>query len=355
MVMTLLLRTGGSGEWHEPVVTAYQNEAHLQEIILGSPQLLPAVPTPAVTAAEFATSEDCLLDVLCVSYDGTITLCECKLRKNPEIKRWIVGQLFAYASGLWRLSYDELDQRVGHGGAGSLESRMRDLLAAAGAADWDATAFRAAVTLNLARGRFRLIFAVDEITEELRRTVEFLNVHTTPGLSILALEVGYVEDGDVQVLVPKVYGAEIASQKEPIDRVAWDRDSFLDALKASRGESCADTVKTIMDWAADHGASDRFGTGKKYGSWYPTWQDGRGRAFSAWTDGMLSIDVWSLRGRDQFDEARFLQQLRERLAVTGLFLTPAKDSPSVQTAAIEDTASLHSLLEALAWVLEQPS
>jgi len=322
MVMTLLLRTGGTGEWHEPVVTAYQNEAHLQEIILDSPQLLPTVLTPAVTAAEFATSEDCLLDVLCMSWDGSITLCECKLRKNREIKRWIVGQLFAYASGLWQLSYDELDQRVGHGGAGSLESRMRDLQSAAGA-DWDATAFRAAVTLNLAKGWFRLIFAVDEITEELRRTVEFLNVHTTPGLSILALEVGYVEDGDVQVLVPKVYGAEIASQKEPIDRVAWDRDSFLDALKASCGESCAGTVRTIMDWAADHGASDRFGTGKKYGSWYPTWQDGRGRAFCAWTDGALSIDVGRLRGRDQFDEARFLQQLRERLAMTGLVLLNA--------------------------------
>ncbi len=64
--MTLLLRTGGSGEWHEPAITAYENEAHLQEIILGSPQLLPAVPTPAVTVAEFPTSEDCFLDILCV-------------------------------------------------------------------------------------------------------------------------------------------------------------------------------------------------------------------------------------------------------------------------------------------------
>ena len=230
---------------------------------------------------------------------------------------------------------------------------MRALLPVADAANWDPAAFRAAVAENLAQGRFRLVFTVDEITEELRRTVEFLNVHTTPGLSILALEVGYVQDGDVQLLVPSVYGAEIASQKEPVERGSWDRGSFLEALGSSRGERCVDTVMKVMDWAADRGATDRFGTGKKFGSWYPAWPDGTRRAFSAWTDGTLSIDVWNLRKGEDFDQASYLQQLRERLAVAGLALTAAKDSPSVQTAAIGDEATLNTLLETLTWVLDQ--
>lgn len=48
-----LAATPAAPEWHEPAITAYENEAHLQEIILGSPQLLPAVPTPAVGLRRF--------------------------------------------------------------------------------------------------------------------------------------------------------------------------------------------------------------------------------------------------------------------------------------------------------------
>lgn len=32
--MTVLLRKSAGGEWHEPAVTAYANEAHLQRILL---------------------------------------------------------------------------------------------------------------------------------------------------------------------------------------------------------------------------------------------------------------------------------------------------------------------------------
>ena len=45
------------------------------------------------------------------THDDGYTLVECKLQSNIEIKRKVVGQVLAYASGFWRMSYDEFRQQ----------------------------------------------------------------------------------------------------------------------------------------------------------------------------------------------------------------------------------------------------
>lgn len=88
--------------------------------------------------------------------------------------RAVVGQLLGYAGGLWRLGYERLDVVVHDKEGASLAE-----LAAAVAAEepFDADDFRRAVARNLDDGSFRLVFAVDEITEDLKRAVEYLNAH----------------------------------------------------------------------------------------------------------------------------------------------------------------------------------
>jgi hypothetical protein len=49
------------------------------------------------------------VDLVLVDGDGVITLVECKPRANPQIRREVVCQILAYASGLQGLSYDEFD------------------------------------------------------------------------------------------------------------------------------------------------------------------------------------------------------------------------------------------------------
>lgn len=45
------------------------------------------------------------------SASGQMTLVECKLAANPEICRNVIGPVFAYAAGLWRLSCDAFNRR----------------------------------------------------------------------------------------------------------------------------------------------------------------------------------------------------------------------------------------------------
>lgn len=67
---------------------------------------------------------------------------------------------------------------------------------------WDEETFRTRVGENLELGRFRMVIAVGQITDELKRSVEYINTHTTRGLQLLALELRYVADDGVEILIP---------------------------------------------------------------------------------------------------------------------------------------------------------
>jgi hypothetical protein len=116
--------------------------------------------------------------------------------------------------------------------------------------DLDEQEFRAAVDDNLRSGRMRLIVAVDEITEELKRTVTYLNSHTTTEVELLALEMRRAVAEGVEVLLPATYGEESAREKE---RSAprgqrLDRETLL-AIIREHSEAAADAAEGILDWA----------------------------------------------------------------------------------------------------------
>ena len=175
----------------------YTDEAALQVLVSESPELLGA-NEPLAVVRELAIPGVGSLDLAAVSPSGKITLVECKLAANPEIRRNVIGQVFAYAAGLWSLSYDEFNQLF----ASRSGQSLADAVAAAGRleSDWDQDDFRRAVAANLETGRFDLVIAVDKITDELKRVVRYLNEHTVTEIRVLALELGYVADRDVEML-----------------------------------------------------------------------------------------------------------------------------------------------------------
>ena len=64
-----------------------------------SATLLPDT-APSAVVEEFWIPEAGTVDLLVVDRTGGLTLVECKLRANPEIRREVVGQILAYAGGL---------------------------------------------------------------------------------------------------------------------------------------------------------------------------------------------------------------------------------------------------------------
>jgi len=202
----LLLRSDG-GKWVVPPTTTWADEASLQEIVAANPTILPGVTDPATAAVtEFHIYGVGRLDVLCVEPSGALTLCEAKLQRNPEIRRWVTGQVLAYASGLEQMTFDEVDQAwAGRCGRSLAASVLGD-----DAEPNDVHAFEASVRQRLANGHFRLVLAVDELTPELRRTITYLARHTTETFELVALELAYARRDGVEILVPRSWGTESA-------------------------------------------------------------------------------------------------------------------------------------------------
>jgi hypothetical protein len=256
----VLIRRSG-GDWQPPSVTSYENEAELQALVSESPHLVGA-STSVVALREFALPGAGYLDVLLVDLDGTITLVEAKLNRNPEIRRAVVGQLLGYAGGLWGMSYDDLDAVVRARFGSSL---VELAVTVAGDVDFDPGDFRARVASNLGEGAFRLVFAVDEITEDLKRAVEYLNSHTATSLQVVVLEFGYSRVDDLEILLPNSFGEEAARRKNSARRSTprWTETSFFEAVDEQASPDEQRLIRTLFDWATPRISYFYWGEGSK--------------------------------------------------------------------------------------------
>ena len=182
------------------------------------------------------------------------------------IRREVVGQVLAYAGGLWRMPYDDFATRYADRAGVSIVEHLRSMT---GEAVDDEDALRAAVHAGLQSGRFRLVIAVDEITDELKLVVEYLNGHTPPEVQVLALEVAYVKDGEVEVLVPRLYGessaktantsvkkltvAEVIAAIDALDKVSAEAIHKLLAHARSNGGQLVRGTAGMSCWYAIDG------------------------------------------------------------------------------------------------------
>ncbi len=102
LTSSMLIRRVGGGSWHTPQTTAYTNEAELRDLLAEMPSLLPGIDERSAAAGkEMPISGTGKADVVIVDASGDITVVECKLAANPEIRRRVVGQLLAYSSAIW--------------------------------------------------------------------------------------------------------------------------------------------------------------------------------------------------------------------------------------------------------------
>lgn len=211
--MTILLRSA-DGSWSEPTLTGYANEASLQQLIAEHPSLIPGVSARAVACREFSSGVG-PADVVILDESGDLTLIECKLTTNPQIRREIVGQVLDYASRLWGTSVDQFE-------AAWRRASKSDVSPLSGFDD-DGSDTRERLAQNLEVGRMRLVLAVDKVNDDLKRIVEYLNSITVAEVSVFVMEFVRAERDGVEVLMPTAYGAELAGVKSRGERSVRDR------------------------------------------------------------------------------------------------------------------------------------
>lgn len=225
----VLFRTAG-GAWTSPAESGYASEDQLQAMILEFPELLPGISADSYVCREYHTDSGPIDNLIINSKDGSITLVECKLARNPEVRRKIVGQIFDYAASLSSLSFEDFHQRWRARGGVDLT-----LIESHGAP------LSLAVTSNLEASRFTLLLAVDEINEPLKQMVTFLNDKTDSTLRVALIELARHMNDDVEILIPQTYGYEaIKSQTGDRDtRIPWSKDEYIKWLEENEPSSVA--------------------------------------------------------------------------------------------------------------------
>ncbi len=261
--IALVRRVGGG--WSSPSRRGFGLEVELEQLIHDYPEVLPGVSAAAIAVTQFSVPSGGSVDLVVLEPDATVTVVECKLAKNAEVRRAVVGQIFSYASSLTQLDVDGFLDQFDRCLGGSVIELLTPEAGTGESEDWDEDRFRSGLVRTLADGAFRLVIAVDRITDELRGIVEYLNTRTDERVEVLALEVDLITHEGVEVLIPRVHGLE--STRLKAQRGSGSRGASRDlgtALAAFDDAFAPDARTRIESFFADlreAGGQLRPGTG----------------------------------------------------------------------------------------------
>ena len=184
------------------------SEADIQALVQAHPACLPIAEidemfvNPVPICRELSTPAGAI-DNLMVTPSGLPVLVECKLWRNPEGRREVVGQILDYAKELSRWSSSDLQREVSR----NLKRSGNALLELVRLADPQVKEidFNDALTRNLRRGRFLLLIVGDGIREGVEAIAEYLHDHAGMHFSLGLVEMPiYVTPDGARVVVPRV-------------------------------------------------------------------------------------------------------------------------------------------------------
>lgn len=230
----LTLTLGGEGSFSETQIQAF---VHAHPECLPVTEVDPVFTSPVSICRELNTMAG-PIDNLLITPSGLPIIVECKLWRNPEGRREVVGQILDYAKELSRWSSSDLQREVAKR-TNLPGNPLLTLLKEAGH-EVDEIAFNDALTSNLRRGRFLLLIVGDGIREGVEAIATYLQEHLGLhfSLGLVEMPIFYLPDGS-HLVTPRVLARTTmitrhviaipdghAIQKEEDDAADADRQSL---------------------------------------------------------------------------------------------------------------------------------
>jgi hypothetical protein len=354
------MREDKNKKWELVESNVYAAETELQELLAESPEVIsmdeirPGSGPLVAVVREFSLPVG-YIDILAFTARGDIAIIECKLEKNPQAKREVIGQILDYSAHLWGMSYEDLDQKIQSMKNCSLVDLVREH---AGEGDWNEEEFRANVQSVLDQGNFILTIAVNEINDELHRIIRYVNSAGEPAFSFAALEMKRFNKSKVEMLIPHVFGPVHASVAKPKSATnQWNETSFFEALRAS-DPSVGSVARQILEWATPRMTRIWWGKGSQLGSFVPVYNHhGRDhQLFAVYTYGAVEIYFQWYQYKSPFDnEEKLLEILRRLNEVEGVKIPvdAIKRRPSIKLSLLSEQKALEKFLSIFDWMLDE--
>ena len=249
-------------------------EEELQKLLQQNPDLLPSeqidpgnppqwllikreMPVPSPTTGSDVWS----IDFLYVDHMAIPTLVECKRCDDLRSRREVTAQMLEYAAnGHHYWSADDLHDHALKSAGGA--EQLGDWISRNSTIAGSARDFFDVVTANLRESNMRLIFFLEESSNELRSLVDFLNrqLKTTEVLLVEARQ--YVSPMG-RIVVPWLFGyteparvAKLESRMQGVrSRAATGEEAFLSAIdKGELSPDVKDAIQLLLKaWSTTHG------------------------------------------------------------------------------------------------------
>lgn len=262
----------GNEAWKIADVYPSSFETDLQELIISDPSILPITniregASELVLAIKEVSIRGKSIDVLGFTRDGDIAIIECKLAKNEEARRKVIGQILEYAAYLWRLNYDELDDIIKNNYGKSLI----ELIQENSSESLDEETFIKNVGNNLKSGSFMLLIATDRINETLEKIIKFINEASQSNFSLHVIELKRFRSGDIEILLPYIHGLTEKPTESVKTARYWNEESFFSELESNANEIEYNLIKDFYNYLKNLAEKHEnlmmeFGKGAKIGT-----------------------------------------------------------------------------------------
>lgn len=233
-----------------------RQENRLRNLLVANPAILPVVDIdPAIgplvaIAREMNVPGVGRIDALFADAAGHLVIVECKLWRNPQARREVVGQILDYARALARFSYEDLQREIS--AATGRKGNALFAIVSAGGSELEEARFVDRVARNLRAGRFVLMVVGDGIAEGTQRIGEFLQ--DQPGLSfdfalVEVAEYRFLDpltDAERRILQPRVL-AKTAILERSVVRI---EDGVI-TIDEARGAQASAPQRTGADRRVD--------------------------------------------------------------------------------------------------------
>ncbi|MBY8825493.1 hypothetical protein [Sphingomonas colocasiae] len=188
-------------------------EDMLRDLLFDHPAMLPVHDIDPGYGSLISVAKELVIpgvgriDALLVDEHGRLVIVECKLWRNPQARREVVGQILDYARELAHFSYEDLQRQIS--AATKRPGNVLYELVRDSGATIDEARLVDQVSRDLAAGRFLLLIVGDGITEGTSRIGEYLNGHANLGFSFGMIEMPHYrftdsEDRERVVVQPRV-------------------------------------------------------------------------------------------------------------------------------------------------------
>lgn len=299
------------------------SEDDLCKLLFDFPETLPIAAIDASYADAIPICQELhtpagFVDALYLNPLGRITLIECKLWRNPQARREVIGQILDYAKELAQWNYEDLQRQVSI--ALNKSGNVLFDLVQAHSTGVDEAEFVDNVTRHLKRGEFLLLIVGDGIQEGVANIVDFVQSHSGLHFNLALVEAALFRDADHGLIVQP----RVLARTEIVQRFVVDGD-FVREIPGQDAETQQDTLseqeeENLRFWTAvveDYSFADTTVTAPPPSKESTLYVPVRGSGYGNWAlcfDGYLQhsdseMGCFLMARRDQSQAVRIFEEL----------------------------------------------